>query len=54
MGTPPSPPAAGAPRVLLLQIRDHPGAELQERRCFVELSGLREDRFRFRNLLVAP
>lgn len=40
--------------MLLLQIRDHPGAELQERRCFVELSGLREDRFRFRNLLVAP
>jgi GMP synthase (glutamine-hydrolysing) len=43
-----------APRVLLLQIRDHAEAERQERRCFVEVSGLPPERFRFHNLLERP
>lgn len=40
--------------VLLLQIRDHREAELQERDCFVSISGLAAERFRFHNLLVDP
>lgn len=42
------------PRVLLLQIRDHQGAERQERDCFVEFSGLPERAFRCHNVLVDP
>ncbi len=45
---------AGPPRVLLLQIRDHPGAERQERECFVEFSGLPAAAFRFHNVLADP
>jgi GMP synthase (glutamine-hydrolysing) len=45
---------AAVPRVLLLQIRDHPGAERQERECFVEFSGLPESAFRFHNVLAEP
>jgi len=41
-------------RVLLLQIRDHPEAERQERECFVEFSGLPAAAFRFHNLLADP
>lgn len=46
--------AAAVPRVLLLQIRDHKGAERQERDCFVEFSGLPEQAFRFHNVLADP
>jgi GMP synthase (glutamine-hydrolysing) len=50
--------AAGRPagdlRVLLLQIRDHPVAERQERECFVDFSGLAAGQFRFHNLLADP
>lgn len=46
--------AASVPRVLLLQIRDHGGAERQERDCFVEFSGLPESAFRFHNVLADP
>lgn len=48
-------PARTAERtVLLLQIRDHREAERQERDCFVSISGLAPDRFRFHNLLERP
>jgi len=48
-------PARAAERtVLLLQIRDHREAERQERDCFVSISGLPADRFRFHNLLDDP
>jgi GMP synthase (glutamine-hydrolysing) len=40
--------------VLLLQVRDHPGAERQEQACFVERAGLPATSFRFRNLLREP
>ncbi len=46
--------ATADPRVLLLQIRDHPEAERQERECFVEFSGLPASAFRFHNLLANP
>lgn len=42
------------PRVLLLQIRDDSRAELQERDCFVESSGLPADCFDFRNVVQEP
>jgi GMP synthase (glutamine-hydrolysing) len=45
---------AAYPRVLLIQIRDHPGAERQERDCFVEFSGLPAAAFRFHNVLADP
>lgn len=41
-------------RVLVLQIRDDPAVELQERDCFVELSGLARDQFWWRNLVAEP
>ena len=41
-------------RVLLLQIRDHAGVEEQERRCFVDCSGLPEERWSFQNLIDDP
>lgn len=48
-------PARTAERtVLLLQIRDHREAERQERDCFVSISGLPGDRFRFHNLIEDP
>ena len=54
----PTPGSLSAPqrslRVLLLQIRDDRRAERQEQRCFVEVSGLPAERFRFLNLLDRP
>ncbi|MGE0640647.1 MAG: type 1 glutamine amidotransferase [Thermoanaerobaculia bacterium] len=44
----------GLLRILVLQIRDDPAVELQERDCFVELSGLSPDQFRWRNLVAEP
>lgn len=49
-----APEAAAELTVLLLQIRDHREAELQERDCFVSISGLPAERFRFHNLLDDP
>jgi GMP synthase (glutamine-hydrolysing) len=47
-------PDVASLRVLLLQVRDHRQAELQERECFVGLSGLAPDRFRYHNLFERP
>lgn len=41
-------------RIVLLQIRDHRESLLQERRCFIERSRLREEAFRFINLVDQP
>ncbi len=42
------------PRVLLLQVRDEPRAEEQERLCFVEAAGLPPERLICRNLVRDP
>lgn len=46
--------AAAAQRVLLLQIRDQPATERQERDGFLEVSGLPASSFRYWNLLERP
>ncbi len=45
---------SGAGSILLLQIRDQEEAELQERRCFLEISGRSPEAFRYQNLLAEP
>lgn len=40
--------------ILLLQVRDDPAPEIQERRCFQELGRIDPDRLRCRNLVRAP
>lgn len=47
-------PDTASLRVLLLQVRDHREAELQERECFLAISGLAPDRFSYRNLFERP
>ena len=42
------------PRVLLLQVRDEPRAEEQERLCFLEAAGLHPDRLTCHNLVSEP
>ncbi len=44
----------GAARVLLLQVRDEPKAEEQERLCFLEAAGLRPERLTCHNLVNEP
>ena len=43
-----------APRVLLLQVRDEPRAEEQERLCFLEAAGLPPERMDCHNLVEEP
>lgn len=45
---------SGAGAILLLQIRDQQQAELQERQCFVDISGRAATAFRYQNLLAEP
>lgn len=54
LATVPACRSIGAGGILLLQFRDHRMAEMQERRCFREISGCDEDRFRYLNLLECP
>lgn len=42
------------PRVLLLQVRDHPEAECHECACFIDASGLPSEAFVCRNLVQRP
>ena len=42
------------PRVLLLQVRDEPRAEEQERLCFLEAAELRPERLTCQNLVLEP
>lgn len=56
--SPPAPGAAAAApralRVLLLQVRDHQGAELHEQQCFLDRLGLARERLECVNVAVEP
>jgi len=42
------------PRVLLIQVRDQPAAELQERAAFVDAAGVPAESFRYFNVIDTP
>jgi GMP synthase (glutamine-hydrolysing) len=46
--------ALGQLRLIVLQVRDDPEVERQERECFVELSGLEPDQFDWWNVVERP
>lgn len=48
------PVSAPQPRVLLLQVRDEPSVEEQERLCFLEAAGLPPERLICHNLVADP
>ena len=56
--TPPAPGSTTAAprtmRVLLLQVRDHEGAELHEQQCFLDRLGLERERLECVNVAVEP
>lgn len=54
MGRGDEPTRLSALRVLLVQIRDKPAIERQERDCFVEYSGLDRSQFEFWNVVTEP